>query len=71
MTDHVPIPPMAESSSAAKRRAQAYGDSGMRGGRVQHRRAGRNAKSRPSGGRSAVVYIAVYPPSTNRRVPVT
>src|SRR5262245_27338470 len=30
MTDHMPTPPMAESSSAAKRRTQAYGDSGMR-----------------------------------------
>ena len=30
MTDHIPTPPMAESSSAAKSRAQAYGDSGTR-----------------------------------------
>ena len=29
MTDHMPTPPMAERSSAAKSRAQAYGDSGM------------------------------------------
>jgi hypothetical protein len=46
MTDHMPMPPMAESSSAAKSRAQAYGDSGMRDA-FSIAAPGQNANSRP------------------------
>ena len=48
MTDHMPTPPMAERSSAAKSRAQAYGDSGMKDA-FSIAAPEQNAKSRPCG----------------------